>query len=181
MELKKRFENMWQSLYWAGQYHEIVKYPPENYDKNGIYTCDEWTDYSCIGHKFNGIVLTKEEYLKVENSYIQCAKEIMQASGCSYLTIADIYKFGRHIKALSKFKYKTRIYPCDFDMILRETLRGRIDCHMVNLRRKYGVYTGYDYYMSVRTPLDWDALNEIVKSHGLYLDPRSNKYDYLRE
>lgn len=181
MDLKKRFKNMWQSLYWARQYHEIVKYPPENYDKNGIYTRDEWTDYSCIGLEINGSILTEDEYLKVENSYIQCAKEIMLKSGCSYLTIARIHKYRQSIRELVKFKYRTRVYPCDLDILLQKTLRGQIGCHMVNLKRKYGVYIGDDYYMHVRSPLDWDTLNGIVSSHGLYLDPRSNKYDYLRE
>ena len=181
MELKKRLEKMWQSLYWTRQYHVVTKYTPQGYNKQGVYILDEWTDYGCIGHEYDGKLLTEDEYLKVENSYVQCAKEIMQKSGCSYLTIAHINKMGNRIRRLSKFRYKSRVYLNELDILLREALRDRIDCHMVNLNKKFGIFPGTDYYMEIRSPLDWDVLNEIVRSHGLYLDPCSDKYDYLRE
>ena len=180
MELAKRITKMYDSLYGLRQYHEIVKYSPQGYDKQGIYTFDEWTDISDIGKEFNGRFLQEEEYLRVENSYIQCAKEIVLKSGCSYLTIGYIEKSSRS-KRFSKYRYKARIYPLEFENLLKYMLRNDIYCHLVNLRKRVGIYIGYDYYMRVRTPLDDDALNTIVSSQELYLDPRSDKYDYLRE
>lgn len=180
MELARRITKMYDSLYGLRQYHEIVKYSPQGYDKQGIYTFDEWTDISDIGKEFSGRLLQEDEYLKVENSYIQCAKEIMLKSGCSYLTIGYIEKSSRN-KRFSKYKYKGRIYPHEFGTLLKYMLRNDIYCHLVNLRKGAGIYIGYDYYMRVKTPLDDDTLNKIVRSYDLYLDPRSDKCDYLRE
>ena len=32
-------------------WHEIVKYSPQKYDSNGIYTTDEWTSIWDVGKK----------------------------------------------------------------------------------------------------------------------------------
>lgn len=44
-------------------WHEIVKYSPQKYDSNGIYTTDEWTSIWDVGKKFDGKLFTLEEYL----------------------------------------------------------------------------------------------------------------------
>ena len=46
-------------------WHEIVKYSPQKYDSNGIYTADEWTSMWDVGKKFDGKLFTLEEYLRV--------------------------------------------------------------------------------------------------------------------
>ena len=41
MNLEDRIHRRLDSLYWAKRTHEIVKYPPEGYDDNGVYCRDE--------------------------------------------------------------------------------------------------------------------------------------------
>lgn len=50
-------------------FHEIVKYPPSGYNKDGIYMYDDWTSISDIGKSFNGKIFSAKDYLKVENQY----------------------------------------------------------------------------------------------------------------
>ena len=33
-------------------WHEIVKYSPQKYNRNGVYTADEWTSRDDIGKRF---------------------------------------------------------------------------------------------------------------------------------
>ena len=46
---------------------EIVQYQPQYY-KDFVYTKNEWISVSDIGRSFDGEVLTKEEYLRVESA-----------------------------------------------------------------------------------------------------------------
>jgi hypothetical protein len=67
---------------------EIVKYKPQYY-KDGIYTKNEWISVSDIGSSFDGEVLTKEEYLRVEAAYVDTVKELLEISGVKFLTIVN--------------------------------------------------------------------------------------------
>ena len=59
MNLEERIHRRLDILYWAKRTHEIVKYPPEGYDDNGVNFRDEWTDFSDIGKAVGGVVLTR--------------------------------------------------------------------------------------------------------------------------
>lgn len=71
-------------------FHEIVKYPPSGYNKDGIYTSDDWTSISDVGKSFNGKILTVKDYLKVEGQYVNTVLMIMSALDCEYLAIEYI-------------------------------------------------------------------------------------------
>lgn len=53
-------------------WHEIVKYSPQKYDSNGIYTTDEWTSMWDVGKKFDGKLFTLEEYLGRRTALCLC-------------------------------------------------------------------------------------------------------------
>ena len=44
-------------------WHEIVKYSPQKYDSNGVYTANEWTSRCDVGKKFDGKLFTLKESL----------------------------------------------------------------------------------------------------------------------
>ena len=52
-------------------------------------------------------------------------------------------------------------------------LRDNVFCVLVNLKRNVMIDIGFDYYMHVLCPLEYDVLNRIVEFHKLYLNPRS--------
>ena len=168
MNLEERIHRRLNSLYWAVRTNEIVKYPPEGYDENGIYRRDEWTDFRDIGKSFDGVVLTKEAYLEIENRYIECAVAIMEASRCKYLTIGyvDYYKN-------KGYRYKDRVNKEQLRNVIRDIMRNKVWCVLVNLKHKVQIDFGWDYYMHVICPLGESCLRSIVESHNLYLNPRS--------
>ncbi len=53
--------------------YRVTKYNPKYRDSNGHYHNDEWTSFSCVGEE-----VALEEYLKVENSYIQSAVNFLE-------------------------------------------------------------------------------------------------------
>lgn len=169
-------------------FHEIVKYPPSGYNKDGIYTSDDWTSISDIGKSFNGKILSVKDYLKVEGQYVNTIMMIMSALDCEYLTISyieknqadmindiEIYrkKYGVSIKGtLPKLKKGTRLSRINVPNVLRLCLREL--CYIVFSceSKKLELYFSYEYYLNVKCPIDRNILSQIVKKNNLYLDPR---------
>ena len=69
--------------------HDVVKYEPQFYDENGLYTKKEWTSVTDIGKRIGGVTLSDKEYLLVEDKYIAVAKQVMRLSGCTYMTVVQ--------------------------------------------------------------------------------------------
>ena len=97
----KRFDN----LNFLKASHEIVKYSPEYYDENGVYQRNEWTAFSDIGKEYEGKVVTKEDYLDVENRFIDITQSILKAAGCTYQARTSL---GPAVKYVCNPK---RLYP----------------------------------------------------------------------
>ena len=55
----------------------IVKYNPRYYDEEK-YLRNEWTSFADVGLAFDDGILTMEDYIRVENNYISCIKEIVE-------------------------------------------------------------------------------------------------------
>lgn len=170
-------------------WHEIVKYSPENYDENGVYTKDEWISRGDIGTIYEGKPFTLEEYLDVEQRYVNAILSIMNATNCKYMTIqyleADKTYIAKRIKAsyfqkidslllnsISLLEKNKRIPIKKISDVLRLALREYIYVELSN--KEHGVFVkfGYDYYLNVACPLSNEVLEDIVRKELLFLDPR---------
>ena len=171
MKLEERILKRLNDLYWARKTDEVVKYLPDGYNEQVIYCIDEWSSICDIGRSFSGVILTEEDYLEVENNYINCVIDIITQSGCKYLTIGYVEDYN-HIG----YHYKSRIFKNQIAIILRDMLREKVFCVLVNLEHKVMIDVGYDYYMHIICPIDKPKLKILVESHNLYLNPRSRNY-----
>lgn len=168
--------------------HCIVKYRPSLYDDDGIYTSDEWISISDIGNSFDGKELTLEEYINVENRYVNTILDILSRIGAKYLTIgylelndeslekslaSDLTSANAELRIFAKgLKSGQRIGVDKVPLIIRLCLREYIYAVLVNLKLNLQIEFGYDYYMYVHTLLNMNELHEIASSHCLYLNPR---------
>ena len=167
MTFEEKARKRINSSYWLRKTHLIVKYSPDGYDEDGIYRRHEWTEYSDVGKTYAGKKLSLEEYLEIENRYIECALDIITQSQCRYLTIGYVEDYNN-----LGYSYKDRIPVERASKVLRDMLRSKVFCVLVNLRRKVVMHVGYDYYMYALCPLEYEGLQGIVNSHNLYLNPR---------
>jgi len=170
-------------------WHEIVKYSPENYDENGVYTKDEWISRSDIDTVYEGKPFTLEEYLNIEQRYVNVILSIMNATNCKYITIqyleADKTYIAKRIKAsyfqkidslllksISLLEKNKRIPIEKISDVLRLALREYIYVELSN--KEHGVFVkfGYDYYLNVACSLSNEVLENIVCKEKLFLDPR---------
>lgn len=170
-------------------WHEIVKYNPVYYDKNGVYTIDEWTSRSDAGKCYNGKTFTIEEYLKVEQQYIDALLSIMDAAKCTYMTISYLEADNDYIvdriksskfhnidlpllQSLPLVAKGKKIHYKKIDNLIRLALREYLYVVLCNNKHNLQVDFGYDYYMKISSSLSNTVLQEKVNKVGLYLDPR---------
>ena len=168
MRIRDLILRRFDSLAFQRASHEIVKYKPEYYDENGVYQKEEWTNYSDIGEMYEGRIVTMADYLDVENRFIDITRAILEAAGCSYITLG--YVEARRRKGL---KEGMRVRVQEIDSFLRLALRGK--AYIVFINRSKGVQFDFSndvLYMHLNCPIPDNELRTIVESRGLYLDPR---------
>lgn len=170
-------------------WHEIVKYSPQNYNSDGVYTADEWTSRCDVGKCYNEKSFTLEEYLNVEQHYIAVVISVMKATNCKYMTIqyleADKEDIVSGIKSskfydidspllnsISLLNEKRRIHINKLPDIMRLALREYLYVELCNKEHRLQVEFGYDYYLKISCLLDNETLNNLVQRENLYLDPR---------
>lgn len=169
--------------------YEVLKYAPENYNEDGVYTKEEWTSVSDIGRCFDGKELTISEYLTIEQRYINVVLAIMSATHCKYLTISYIelhpqwalqrIKREKNLKdgnslcqALKSLKIRERIHISQIPDVMRLLLREHVYLVLCSKVHKLSLSVGYDYYMYISTNLSETIVKEIVEGQKLYLNPR---------
>ncbi len=180
------------SCFDYGMLYRIVKYRPWGYDKKtGFYTLDEWTDSSDIGKTFDGAKLTLDDYLKVEDSFVNFMMEIMHKSNIKLVTIVlwndhalfkglnkQLVKSSKEmLSAFGEIKTGNR-YSIDRAAVLfRLSLRNVIDAGFINERHNLLFYISFDYYLHLYCPIDYKDLTSTIASHNLYLDSRWHHFN----
>lgn len=145
--------------------YRITKYNPRFRNSDDVFLNHEWTSYSDIGKTFNGAVLSKGDYIKVEKQYIDFCINIMNRLKISTVTIIELeshhiigrWKKGMKISNTSKLRRFFR--DC-----LREKYWGIIT------HDKLTVKFGYDYYMYVKTSMDNEQIKQIAESFSLFCE-----------
>ncbi len=170
--------------------NEIVKYSPSMYNHEGICVVEDWTSCSQIGDEFNGEFLTVEEYMRVENSFVEVFKEVLINASCRYITLFSFdpiktIRTPRHfcrelrvstnniLAELGPVKSGARYSIEKAALLFRLSLRNILDCFFINKDKRIQFDVGYDYYVHLYADLDESILRSIVSKHGLFLNPRS--------
>lgn len=153
-------------------HYAISKYDPA-YRIDGIYTKEEWTDYSDIGRIVGGHLLTKAEYLAVESRYLSAVSEVLDLLGIDQMELQHPEMHG----SMRWLRRVLKLYPRTRDRAgILSFLRG---C----LRNKYWgelhhpaltIFTGYDYYLAIICDLSEETIERIVSKNRLYYQASSD-------
>ena len=151
--------------------YRVTKYDPSYRDSAGAYTRTEWTSYSDIGRAFDRIVLEPEEYLRVEQQYIDTAVGFLREDGIDALRISGL----ENSKATSSIPLEgSRISISDssdlFRAILREAFWCRFECD------GGFVHFGYDYYMYLGLRTECPTSVALASTNGLFVDKFRSPY-----
>ena len=171
MKQKEIISRRLNNLEFLKESHEIVKYAPQYYDENGVYQKDEWTCFSDVGKEFEGKIITMEDYLDVEDRFISVTRAILEAAGCTFVTLGYVEPMRK--KGL---KEGMRVRIQMIDHYIRLVLRGEAWIVFINSRK--GVQFDFSedvLYMHLNCHIPEEPLREIVENRGLYLDPRAKR------
>jgi hypothetical protein len=144
--------------------YRVTKYNPAFRDESGTYTRGEWTCFKNVGQTYAGVLLTVEEYERVEESYVQAALSFLRESGLYSMRVAGL---------------ENRMQPLDFQNdsvlpfdrlgeIIRRILREEFWCR---LEESEGfIHFGWDYYMYIGVPHPCPTALARAAELGLYVE-----------
>ena len=150
----------------------VTKYNPEYRKKSGAYTRDEWISVCEIGRSFNGEILTRAEYERVENAYVTAALSFLGEACVPALAIV-----GLEIESSTKLAFENghTLSLEETAAVIRRLLRGEFWCRLE--ASDAFVHIGYDYYMYIGVPSLCDAAAERTKQLGLFVERFRSPYN----
>ena len=163
-------------------HYQITKYDKILRGDTGVFLGpDEWTDASEIGSLVGGKILDLQEYLRVENLYIDAVLRLFDASNLSYLRLCcagldkkDLNKLltsKRHLHDSAFFdfdfaedrKILRQEIPTVIKLILRNIAWARLEWS-----GKFYAHFGWDYYMYVGSHEAAENIIDEIEASGLY-------------
>lgn len=155
--------------------HRITKYDPARRNSAGHYTKPEWTSYSDIGREFDGVTLTKEDYLKVEAAYLATVMSFHAEAG-----FPEIRASGVECHAEGPCPAEGAVVShAELEAVCRSLLREACWCRLEG--RDFFIHFGYDYYMYIGT--DSKCRRSLMQARrlGLFPEPFVSPYHSVPE
>lgn len=148
----------------------ISKYDLQYRDENGFYQREEWISYYDIGREFWGEVLTEEQYLAVEKSYLNVIRKLYEIYPSLVLHINGLELFDEDDE---RWHENDAITQDGVDRLARAILREELWCKLID--DNVEVHFGYDYYMyivfkqnyTIRTIID---IYKYIDKNGLFIE-----------
>lgn len=145
--------------------YRVTKYTPAFRDHSGAYTKVEWTMFRQIGQTFSGVLLTSDEYERVEEAYIQAALSFIRESGLLSMRVAGLE--NRRKQPLD-FQNDS-VLPLDrIGDIVRRILREDFWCRLEG--SDSFIHFGWDYYMYIGVPHPCPTVEARAVELGLYVE-----------
>jgi hypothetical protein len=148
----------------------VTKYNPA-YRRQGAYTRDDWTSVSDIGRAFDGVVLTKAEYKRVENAYVASTVAFLREAGVRFLTVVGL---ENHEKRPLPFSEDSVLDATEAADVVRRMLRNEFWCRLEGADSF--IHVGYDYYMYVGVPVNCPHSVAMARQIGLFVEPFRSPY-----
>ena len=155
--------------------YRITKYDPSFRDAGGRYTRDEWIMVGQIGQSFGGVVLTREDYQRVEDAYVAVALGFLGESGIASLTVKGLENSRAR---LIPFGEGSALGLEQVAEVIRRLLREELWCR---LQGDEGfIHVGWDYYMYVGVPCPCPKSQQLARRSGLFVEELRSPYlDHL--
>ncbi len=176
--------------------YRVTKYNPCYRNDKGFYVLkDEWHLYAQLGDIFEGKVFTYEDYLTVEDAYVEAILCFMDCLNLESLSVTSLEKNGlREISKLVKSKakkntfYTTKVLEiannlhngmvaADLETIAIITrLVLRENCWLKFEANGMYVHFGCDYYMYIGIKKLCEAAIKQITTLGLFVEPCRSPY-----
>lgn len=169
--------------------YRITKYNPKNRNSLGYYQIDDWISIHDIGTTYNGKELTFNDYLKVENSYVEAILIIMDFLQLNSIVLVQFEKHKLFLPNLltseMHVSYETSVKgevvsKEQIANLVRLALREDIYCVLQN--KDIFIRFDFDYYMFVGTSKSLPhAVKEKIENSGLFVEDISTSYLFYKD
>lgn len=168
--------------------YRITKYNPQKRDEDGCFNGEEWTSIDDIGKTYEGNYFKKEEYLRIENAYIESIQIVMKEFNIDQLCIMDLEKKYELVEIMQQLNEKNiliteaekAIYNSlsegvafeknTVKEVIKLVLREFVWCQLYSPIKHFIIKFGYDYYMYITcNKLSTSSIKEIGEL-GLYVE-----------
>ncbi len=151
--------------------YRVTKYNPALRTAAGAYLKDEWTSFSDVGRSFDGLILSQDEYLRVESAYVEAASAFLAEDRAPGLRVVGLEIRDDRPSAPVEGSVITQ---ADFPSVCRSVLRREFWCKLEADDRF--VHFGWDYYMyvGVVNPCERSILR--AEALGLFVEDFESPY-----
>lgn len=168
--------------------YQITKYNPKHRDVNGKYLQDEWTSIHDIGRVYNGAIFSDNEYIQVENAYINAIKIIIGQCKIDKMYIKNLEKYKEINDILDCIKRYPQFYPDKFISIFKTVTEGNaiktddvyaisrlilredLWCELHSQDNIFEIHFGYDYYMKIVCNELNEKITKSIVDLGLFVE-----------
>lgn len=154
--------------------YRITKYDPSFRDYAGAYTRDEWISVRDSGRSFAGVMLTLEEYERVEGAYVEVAMAFLREAGVSALRVEGLENQRGHVL---NFREGSLLPLERVGDVLRRILREEFWSRLQGVGGF--VHIGWDFYMYVGVRCPCPAARAQATELGLYVEKFSSPYNEI--
>jgi hypothetical protein len=151
--------------------YRITKFDPLVRDRAGAYTRDEWISVRDIGRSFAGVMLTREEYERVECAFVEAAMAFLREAGVSALRVEGLENQRGHVL---NFRERDLLPLERIGDVLRRILREEFCCRLEAVGGFVHIGWDFNMYVGVRCPCP--AAQARATELGLYVDEFSSPY-----
>jgi hypothetical protein len=151
--------------------YRVTKYDPAFRDRAGRYVRDEWTSFGDIGRPFGGVVLTREEYQRVEDAHVEAALAFLREAGCASLVAAGVENHAGSPLAPAE---GDRLAGLQLGEVVRRLLREEFWCRLEG--DGCFLHVGYDYYLYVGVPSPCPQACQLAARLGLFAEEFPSPY-----
>jgi hypothetical protein len=152
--------------------YRVTKYNPEFRDERGLrYLPEDWTMFRQVGESFAGVILTLEEYERVESAYVDTAITFLREAGLSSITVADLE--NRRGLELS-FQNGSNLPLDKVADVIRGMLQEKFWCRLEG--QDAFVHIGWDFYMYIGVPCRSIRTEQKAAELGLFVEELRSPY-----
>jgi len=144
-------------------WRRITRYDPALRDERGAYLGDTWTSISDVGEEFAGVVLTLDEYDRVEAAYISSVVAFANDCGADRLEV-------RHLESGDGLSEGDQLSVTEAAGVVRRMLREEVVCVLESPAGDFAVHVGFDLYMYVGSDCVATRAIDHARSAGLFVD-----------
>jgi hypothetical protein len=167
----------------------ISKYNPKYRNKKDEYQKNEWTSCHDIGKLYDSKEFTVDDYMAVENAYINTVLSFMNGLNIKTLTAQYLEKYfdslnchetplvyTEEMKELFERLHEGYILEIrDVEHLCRLVLREQLWCKLENDNKMF-IHFGYDYYMYIGSLLKPKEVINLIENIGIFIEIFESPY-----